>query len=534
MSNIDIPNVVPELFLLDEPATGSKSVLRKRLHEYIPSEQTTFSKSPNNLIRFNVSSNSDFISMPESYLKFNLLRTEANAYTASGEASNIYLDKGGVHNLFRSIEVRSLSSGMLIQRVDYYFKHAQVQKRLYQSINDVELMGELELDFEDWGFSTNEDRVRGNRWEFLPAAASYASPNSTYAANTVNLAVGDLIRTAAGTFHRVSAATYTTDGLINTVQVLPDVTLAAGGPLHVLRQGVQPDGSSWSNQFASNPLASVAANNAGYTCIMKPLMSIFGHTLPLFLMKGGVEIIFELEEPHMAFVSSNTATTVSFDYSISGPRFMGMMVTAHPDIVTEFAEQWKTQRGLVYRLPSVRVRRRTSTERDSTVLQFPIGVRSARRAFLFQGHQTDEADTAVGRAARSASKSVIGQMSQYQMRVGSHEFPHQDVVTSLGRRETYEQLLMTAGHMSANNVRLSYAQFDKFADTSNYANYMLGVDFSRLQGSNSDLTGIDLSVTPLDIDIRRSTSMSDDPVYYLVLEYDAFFKISAGQMSIML
>ena len=58
----DFQNAVPRNFLIPQPVSTSKSVLRKTLMEMLPNEQTTYSPADNNIITFNISSNISYLS----------------------------------------------------------------------------------------------------------------------------------------------------------------------------------------------------------------------------------------------------------------------------------------------------------------------------------------------------------------------------------------------------------------------------------------------------------------------------------------
>src|SRR5690349_20393118 len=99
MSNVEFQNAIPSDFVLDRPVSTSKSILRKNLVQYLPSEQTTFDPSTSSIIRFQVASNSDILLGSESYFTFVFQQTNSN------HNNYFTLDVGGIQSLFRTIEI---------------------------------------------------------------------------------------------------------------------------------------------------------------------------------------------------------------------------------------------------------------------------------------------------------------------------------------------------------------------------------------------------------------------------------------------
>ncbi|MHA2276323.1 MAG: hypothetical protein ACXAC2_11170 [Candidatus Kariarchaeaceae archaeon] len=565
MSNIDVPNIVPDIFLVDDPVSASKSILSKQLLEFLPHENVTFSYNKNRIMRFNISSNSDFLVGPECYLKFNLRRESENVTT---HFPNTRLDLGGAHALFRSIEVRALSSGMLIQRYNYYNRNYCLVSHLTQSNGYIKSMGSQYLDTIDYDDSYDDARYK---------LALYAGPDVNVNADTTtidgtdvanliglnNIRPGDVISIQGIARCVVTVgATITTTGL---------KVWAAGvvSPQDVfIKKMSRCETQAWDGY--PRVLGLTQLDNSEYTTVcMKLMLSTLEHTLPLFLMKGGIEIILELEQPNIALftpaaeavvLEQTLAEKAKVSYEIESPRFMGMTVTPHPDVVNEFVNQWKTSRGLVYRIPSWQVRRQTASNRGNLNMNFPFGVRSAMRGFLLQ---TSSCAANGDLYYPSLSLWQSGRTKKYQFKVGSQEFPHRDVLNlDDNNAEMWKQLMMAAGvddMKMMGEPRLTYDKWNigtlnNYIDNNSIQHYdaqkfIIGVDFARLKGHGDGLTGIDLSTVPLEFELERQSGYefldvvkadNNDgnianykPLIWMFVEHDAYLKISANQMNVL-
>jgi hypothetical protein len=437
--------------------TTGKAVLRKVLQEIQPVEQTTFSHGSNQIMTFNVSSNRDFISLPESYFKASF-QIDANHNAAQG------FDVGGVSSLFRSVEIRSLASGILLQRYDYYNRYAAIKSLVKEN----EGMSEDRWNYGDGGY----DAV--NPGTLVPLTSRNDGRRLFLAASATNQTI-----------------TWKID--------------------HV---------------------------------------SLAQHVLPLFLMKGGIEIRFELEHPSRAIFDNRAPSTTgaAVTYAIASPRMMAMMVTPHGDIVDEYVRQWKGE-GLLYSIPSVRSKRVTSvTDASGDVIQMHFGVRQGRKVYLVQQDSAlSDGTGALTSASQSLSLFVRGLVSEYQVKVGSQEYPLRPVNVDVDAAEAFEQLKITAMNremrLSANEYRSINTVYTDTSDNTVAAeslHFIIGIDLSRDNGPNSNLTGTDLSVVPLDFDYDRSAAydspsnnLPGTPIWYAFCEHDSYLLLSESQVAVM-
>lgn len=547
MSTIDFQNVIPENLMVPHPTSASKSILRRNLMEVPPNEGSN-TYNPLDIIRFDISSNSDFLEGPNSYLKFKLINASgANFLTA------VSLEEGGVHCLFRNIEVRSRQSGILLQRIESYNRWAALQSNLYHDRDEVERLGHA------YGDSVSPlyhaDPYGAQTIGTLTDANLAVDVNGVVTASagvTRRVQVGDLVRIRSNALPEI-------EGYVSSIVSDTSFTIA-GDDDNLAATALVAHATNQLTIISSG--GSVPARRAAfdstseYILTMKPLLSILQHTLPLPVMKGGLEIMFELEvgnkalQAHTSFaVAADSANVLS--YQIKDPRFMAMMVTPHPDIVKGYMSSWESG-GLQYAIPGVvyrRLSRQAAQSGDETV-SISIGKRSVKRVYVTQSDSVLlDADAVTARKLRGLSTYLRAKVTKFQFKVGSHSFPNREVICDDYSREAFQQLMMTAGMKGP--PRFTQSEWESFgvlpisATTAarDSRKFIMSADLSRVSGSGSDLSGVDLSIVPLDLDFTRSVShataaaggyvaLTGTPIMHVFAEHDAFLVISDTQVAV--
>lgn len=550
MSNVEFQNAIPSDFVLDRPVSTSKSILRKNLVQYLPSEQTTFDPSTSSIIRFQVASNSDILLGQESYFSFVFQQTNSN------HNNYFTLDVGGVQSLFRTIEIRALGSGILLQRYDQYHKWNAIQSLLLDDPSAVDPQGQPAADslyahYTPSGVGGGLVALTSTTHSIVVTAAG--AMTGTGSLFTKELKIGDeVVINGTG----ASTVPITCVGRVTAIASDTAATLTAGGPVD-MSAGI----SAYKRQsMLMTPMRRLVGDGSAHTLTFRPILSLLNHALPLFLLKGGIEISFELELPsRCAYISrdgiSDTNAALAMTYQITSPRFYGMMATPHPDIVDEFINQWRSPTGLVYSIPSVRYRRWSSAANvGDDNLHFNPGVRSARKMYMIiqdSGLSEGSSTSMYPAAARKVSMGLRDSVSKFQCQVGSALYPLNVVNLDQDSFELKEQLKnvsgnfgpqrLSAGAWQSNNASGNSSSYLTAAATVAYdaASFVFGADLSRDDGPNGSLTGTDLSVVPLDINLSRSqvhnasSLWQGSPVYHVFIVHDSFLKISSEQMSVM-
>lgn len=563
MSNVDIQNAIPTDFILRRPTSTSKSILRKNLMEVLPVEQTSFIPGQNQIIRFQVASNSDILSGPESYCRFDFTQTVDNHDNLAA------LDVGGINSLFRVIEIRALGSGILLQRYDQYHRWNAIQSLLKDSPEDIECKGQSSGDsmgIGEYNAGREESRVLSGVG-FAIDTSGIVTASGGLALR--ELAVGDMVtisgraqayNTAAGGSE--VADIFAAQEYTGTVTAIASNTAFTLSPPPVTPMTASGAGAARVYKKKSIQAArSRACSGETMTLTFKPRLSLLTHNIPLFLMKGGIEISFELDSAHRSLQLISNANLsvgnqgVSPAYEITRPRFMAMMVTPHSDIVDEYVKEWRSPTGLVYSIPSVRYRRGPGVAGEqNTSLHVNPGVRSARRMYMAiqESSLAEAASTSVvGNLYAGISTFLRDLVTSFQVKIGSHEYPNRAVACDADSYEMKEQLKQVCGNYGAMRLQpqdwasaddgalgLSTAHAATITAVNHDAkHFIFGVDLSRDDGPNGELTGADLSVVPMDVELERSaardsTNYAGRPIYHIFIEHDSFLKISSEQTSV--
>ena len=557
--SIDFQTAVPNELITQQPVSTAKTILRKQQLEFYPQDQNTFSPVGNNQMVFKIGSNSDFINLKKSYFEFKLNTT----------VKGVHLASGGVHSLFRTASVRMLSTGNLIQKIDNYNKYAP----LYLKKQPPELSTMHGPSSGD--YAQNGAHMQGHTMYGAPRV--YDLFNSTF---------GDVNTVQAISAHQGVAnasQAYITDDDTGSFSWnsadIPYGSLVVAGKYTFSAAGRDAQGRLKMNGAAgvdetelpimiypalgsSSSVSRIAQSADSVKLIFKPILSIFDLDIPLFLLKGGgLEFRFELDDADRCMMLSGPSDVVDLSYTIDNPRFVGMMITPHQDIVREFMQQWASPEGLLYAIPGVVTRKSTSEAGDEgSTLQVHPGVRSARRVWTVQQDSTLHNSTGsyAARISDQMGISVRANLSEWQYRVGSHEYPRNRVDIDAGSGaalsvDAYAQFSRSWKQLWAVNGGRHSFSYGEWCDGSDIhcgarlsktheSRYFVPcADLSRDDGMHGNLSGTDVSVIPLDFVYKRSDSYGavndgvfpGTPTWYHFIEHDEYFMLSEAQTAVL-
>ncbi len=553
--SIEFQNAIPKSLVAEAPVSTSKTILRKELIEIYPQDTTTYAFGNNDAIKFKVGSNQGFINLKESYVRFKM-----KVYGSESKNTASYrFERAGLDAMWQRCSAYLLSTGQQLQMYQQYNRWCSIQNAVYADRlgKDVEssnlLRGAMPLASNPLGNPQWELVADGvnTAAETTNAASVFTfkvSPNYLAAVVEINDEVKIDYSTYSTVYGRVIAidadkanagAFFTVT--LNTTYSTDVASVAANASVYVRK--------SKNQGIHSDHLPAMGADSAAaisQTYVWKPRMTIMDHVIPGFLLKGGgIEFRFELDDLNKAFIKPNY-TGLTFE--ISEPRFLAMIETPHPDIVEEYISDWKSETGLIYSIPSVRVRRQTSSSTASDSLMSHPGVRSARTVFTthqLSGLHDSSSDN--NGSIPQLSTFVRGYISEFQYRVGSHQFPRRPVVCDSFSREALLQLSMNTRSPALNFTigefasHLNYVQSlpaisgdlgDNFIlDASKF---IMSGDLSRDNTDSGHLTGMDLSIVPLDLVIERESGyayagLAGSPMYFHYILHDAYLILSQRQ-----
>ena len=289
--------------------------------------------------------------------------------------------------------------------------------------------------------------------------------------------------------------------------------------------------------------------------LFKPNMHFFSLNLPLYLIKGGLTFRLELEKAELSFktgLSPLESANIQMDYRIKNPRFVGMMSAPEPSVMRDTLARWNSAEGLIYYLPSVLYREAQQVvDTQNTVLNFHAGVRSARSILLLvqPDNISQSISAAICKACDSLSTSLRTNIYTWQIQIGAHLFPMErvDIGKTLVDAQYSNEALHRMMYMTQNpDYWIPFSEFEKEtymyssdSDTSKdfkeSKHFLIWVDLSRSNTPNAVLSGTDLSMVPLQMNIERSTKPSNYPgsnfIYRAFIFYDAFLRMSANMIT---
>jgi hypothetical protein len=579
MSTFDVPNILPDMFTLDDPSTGAKSVVAANLYEIPAQNKVDFDPTNQRNIRFKLTSPGDFLIGSKSYLKFDLVISGQTA------VENLKFGLGGAHALWRNIQVRTLGGGTLLQEIDWYNMYQGIVHQFQMNKDWIRTYGPA---YGETSVKDDFQQVTTKAWRNMAAVEGAivkvafaavnnlgqsftfdAAPTDTALAALKAMRVGDRIvirKTDAGVNYYYE---YICTGVLNALNTVfhargVSATALADGNIVTANLGMAIQYTIEDNFLgsivATQPLSQGTNNyNVTMEIQMQPFLTLLQHNIPLFLWKDGLELILELDTFNRAFVSPAAVATTT-TYKIQNPKFMAYMVTPHSSIQERYETLWRSDKGLIYRIPSVKVRKATSTHTGTgTTMQFHVGVRSAMNAILLMNDSSFESSL-----QNDITRGFQFRMGSYQFKIGSINFPQRQVDIKGYGQEAYKQLLcaldvygqtniMHSLYDYANNFNNSYngniTQLSTTIQIREPCRFYIGVDFRRVTGYGENLSGIDLSHVPLDFEYSTNNNSNTNEQYlsaanvlgsgngelqyYLFVNYDAYLKVNSQNITVM-
>lgn len=296
------------------------------------------------------------------------------------------------------------------------------------------------------------------------------------------------------------------------------------------------------NRHITVPMGLRVCDGNEHTMCLALKNSFFWYNWPLFLLKGGIEIILYLETGDNAMqydplkVTPLTATA-QLTYTIKFPRLVARMSTPEPSIQRDFVSKWNSDMGLIYYCPQIVTKRITGNNVDGSVnLNLQFGKRSIRSIMWQISPSSMYGGNSISRCHDSFNCAIQSHVRNYQIQIGSHLFPLRRMEVLGGEAaEAYVQTRMaapfqyygvngsndniyerdwvrgqlecadafywnstTGAHASATEANVKGVKVPEVRGRPNV------VDMSRGVGKGAMLTGVDASMASVDLLIDRN------------------------------
>jgi len=553
-SKVNIQNVLPSVYSIDPIVSGSKSVLRSDFIEFLPTDTGDFSYDGNNIIRFKMSSQSDIMHPQDSFLRYDLSIAGQTLECLS------HLDLGGSQAWMRMISLLNVSSGLVIERNTYNNRWCAIKSLLHVDRSETQNIGWSGGD--GVAFHSENYPLR-DEW-----LMHHPNPNVAYDDSMTGGVV-------SGTQATVFVARYAYVGMPIIMQQVDHADGSMRSQWKAIIVAVDPDLNTFtvfpSTDFEGSALDGAVTYRTEYDldfdytqalcrttqssrlCTGMPF-SLFTHNIPLILFPGGLEMQIELEAPHIAFYNEAGA---EITYTISNPRFYTRMSTPHQRILQTYIQHWKSPEGLTFALSRYAVRRvLNSGGSTENTIQLNFGTRSSRTLYLvFQDTDISETNSPGSRRNPSLSTFIRSNISRIQVQIGSHQYPMREIYCDGDSTELFRHLTEACRNYgsvnriqprlwrSYNTLYLADSTYRKFSSK----HFIVTIPLDRLRDGTGQMSGIDLSVVPMDIKFSRSfahnsassnltitggeedvgSAFLGDCVLYAFVEHDAYLRISS-------
>ena len=506
--SVEVKTQIPHQALIPMPKSTSAHVIRRRLVEILPNENTNFKYSQNDRIVFNISSQNEMLDGLNSYLKFDLTCTYNGA-----SSTLIALSEGGAHCLFKSVELRT-QSGTLLERIDRYNRWYAMMSNLTHNpchIENVEgscgdsIEGDnkINLPYEKNGYDATYD-VAAATFTRATGVLNLGTGRAKY-----DFTVGDLVAIRSDNAFQTSVV-----GVVSAITDENTIVVRAGSTGADLVAGQITSIKVYkSGQIL--PMRAKSAQTADFKINMKIALGMLQYAkwIPLMLIKQGLQLVLELENPTLALQYSHkpSVATSALDYTISSPRYVANMVTPDDSLLAVYLNEFQSG-GIHIPIIGYAHRRKTinTTESGDTVINHHFGVRSASAVFSFiQGQSISETDGNVAKVNDSISTFLKSKVKKYQYQSGSEQYPQKQVEWEDGSGfEAFQQAMLATNQFGSTlwDVRFhpsKWLEQNKLynSNNNNFLNNQ-SVKFvmaTKLARNDDNFTGLDLSINPLDL-----------------------------------
>ena len=552
--SIKVESHIPSSAIVPDLASSSKHVLDARMVEIPANVNGTYSYSTNSRIEFNIASPSDFMDFLNSYIRMDV--TTDLTYEAV-DAVNRYWAEGGAHAMFRSVSIET-AGGVLIQKIDRYNKWVNIMSHATQSPDYVDSHLSRE------GDSVDMERVgRG-------LSANRPASGSAFAFDFTGGAAAQLITGTASNFYAElqvgDICTFLDLNLISAVGVCTSVL----STLTATFDGLSGADATYQSMYITRPDEGVdparkrlANTDNSVVCfqLLAPFMQM-QEWFPLFLLRGGLKIVLDLERPEYVIASPNAVISTGFtaaNIQLSNLTYVCRMIRPDPSLANSYLASYK-QNGLVYHFIGSRHQMDviSAGQTGTQNLKMSAGVRSARNILCkVQDLRAETVTAATADAGQSTftcdsiAQGIKANLNEWQVESGSHRYPQSRPIdtTSIDNSELLAELEHCFASMGSplavhrfktsewQEVAVPYKEFEQgdYDGRVDSQRLIISANFSR---DLSPFAGLDATLNPIMIspafdaayaltDMDGSSNSANSALYFhSFLQYDVSFLLS--------
>jgi hypothetical protein len=516
-TGINVQSLVPDQFVIDDPKSASKAIIKKDILRIPSRDPAPYGYATNTSTSFFISSPQDFLDCKNTYFEL-----------AGQTRAGIFPDQG-VHACFERVEIRGIGSTM-IQEQDQYHVWSGLVWDLFEEAAPNKIN-----DFLADGRFPDNMRFMGT------IAVTQVATGFTIASNT-NPFVSFNGGIAQGDWFMCQSDVATGNGYrwyrLNTTAPADNIYGVAVGNLTPVPVALFAGNVNvyW---FRHSQVTTSGLVSAQY---FRPKMSFFELVFPLFLMKQGIEIRFFWARPSIVLTAANAATAPAIlTYSVF--NCWATFITPHSDVISEYVAQWQSPAGILYYLPSTRVRIYDNTN-GTAIAEWSqnFNVRSARQMYIVPLPQEAFGADAVANLYSLSGSITSSTITDYLVRVGAYLYPLEKVAEATNDTNALralKQLIMQTSVIGRDGKKLAPEFYWKNANILWSPNAVakdakgrlyIAIDFSRHDGVGAELTGVDLATVNVDTTLTRNSTDSFIIRFFSYMIYDAYLKLAQAQM----
>jgi len=502
------------------------SVQKHRFTELFSNQSGEYSYNGNKTVKINISSVNEVLKGTESYLKFKI--------KFNGPANSLALNPGGLQNIFHRVRLLT-QNGTELENLDNY--------NMWYNIMSYCTMSKEYVNSKQWTeFDSYEDGVISYRSVEETVDLLDGSDNATYTTGSrtvalsgnasskafrVGLKVGDTIKMVTDEGNFVSKVeSITTEASDDYKFVLedddvPGANVSAGDlkELYVINNNGEDELLAPRSEICTNRDYVEVCVKLNLQCLLK------SQFFPLMLVKQGLQLELNLEDPNLVMYSRRTPNTYDitalFSYSIKDVAYVASLYTLDQKTIEDmYLKDYNSNEGLKMNIQGVHSSMKNVSGSNDQFSDL-VNKRSCRAVYTVitsSNISTNINDTS--KCNESLSTFLKDGLQNFYYKSQSLRFPDYEIDTSdKYNTEAYTHLMNALKkHMNIQHEprftikeysglnRNSLIVDDNGTDSTieDSTKFIIGM---RLDRHSSSYSGIDLSVNPLDTVFRFSGSI---------------------------
>ncbi len=528
---IKLENVVPTNFLREMPYSSASNVLSKTRVKIYPRDRKEYQYGGYDRIVFEISSNECFADFSNSFVtaKVTLKRKDGAAFASTTKIEM----ENGTQSLLKRVVVYAADTNTKLADLNEVSLLAGLNSRLnYQlhSIDGNDRHARLNLEFPD----VDQDNWVALTGTFFAITGGHLIGTATNF--TSELRVGDIVALSGYVRYAISAINSNTDVTLRDV----DANHTIAGQYYQAFVNSTVNNSTTGDRQANNIILS--DSDIIYWSI--PISLLKNYLTPLWTYRKGLRLEFELQKPEIALmIVDNNILTSGADLRFTDVSLDLLLVVPHKEIRDSYLSDLESGSLIYYSRGFIVSHISGSSGELNTTLKIAVGARSVRRVWCVIRDSTYVLNNDLAQFHNPTNgKFVQGRVVRYRFKIGSQYYPQNSVTEKTNRYylNTFTDDLSMLNsryfgiikNVPANGVGTSIHRVPNGND------WIMGADLSRDSSMTGHLTGVDLTLSNIELEIERdiaynaNTSSGNNineyypgyPIYSFIVEVDEFLK----------